>query len=1007
MIVKYQYATDTGEKSEASKTKKFFIALFVILLIGAVGFLIYWFAIRDNSKPEFEVLTANQNYASIEYTKEGNTITLKATPKYNVEFYGWRYGEDGVVFSTTLTTTVEFQKQDDTVVYYADFRNLNDSSFEYDFNDVNDTAIITSYDSSAEDLIMPSFVTNQWDFYTVVDYDLDFSQNTSLKSLVISENIDTIKANTFTDVSTLESVKFGGGLLHIEDQAFAGTALQSISLPKSVSYIAGDAFANCQNLQNIEVSQDNTTFSSDGNDIVKDITTNKLIVGSSSSVIAEGITVIGDYAFSGRNITTLSLPNTVRKIGSYAFENTPLESANINHVTIVSEGAFKNCSNLSQVIISTNSTMTEIGADAFNSCSSLTMFTVPQTVKAIGDSAFANCLSLENFGFAQNTVIEQIGELALMSTAISSFYLPSTVTSIGDGILAGCTNLTSIQVGDENTIYTDKDSNIIVDVQNKTLLASCSTSANVFNDITAIANYAFYGVKNDSLVNVNLPATIKSIGDKAFGKSSVASINIQNVSSLGEAIFENCEDLTTITLPSTLTTIPQSTFAGTKALTSLKLSENITTIAQNAFANSNIKEVVFANKTSNIVGDNAFSDCQNLTKITFATDLENLQLGKNSFKGTQNLKSISLDATNVTIQDNAFVQSGVEKVTLGINNNITNHAFYENQSIKELALPENVATVNIGDYAFYSTANLTSIDFKNATVNVGEFAFSKSGISSINLGDVQTIKESAFAYCANLQSVSMNENAPIQTIGKSAFYQDSLLYTVSLSTNITTIESSAFMDSSVVNINLQNIQVIQDYAFANCKKLSLWGVLSISEKLNYIGKKAFFSCDDIVLVAINSNINYIGDYAFAECDNLASVSFADDSTLETIGEGAFSSNPKLKQVFLPDNLKTINSLAFSDTAINSITIPESVGTIDDRAFGNCINLAEVTIDSGIVFNRITSKNSQGYLIANAITINVEASLIDNDGLKSSYLDSSAFTRAKSQDGKYYVYSLKA
>ena len=551
MIVKYQYATDTGEKSGMSKTKKFFIALFVILLIGAVGFLIYWFAIRDNSKPEFEVLTTNQNYASIEYTKEGNTITLKATPKYNVEFYGWRYGEDGVVFSTTLTTTVEFQKQDDTVVYYADFRYLSDSSFEYDFNDVNDTAIITSYDSSAEDLIMPSFVTNQWDFYTVVDYNLDFSQNTSLKSLVISENIDTIKANTFTDVSTLESVKFGGGLLRIEDNAFAGTALESIFVPSSVSYIAGDAFANCQKLQEIEVSQDNKTFSSDGNDIVKDITTNKLLVGSSSSVIADGITEIGDYAFSGRNIATLSLPNSVRKIGTYAFENTPLENANINHATVISDGAFKNCTLLSQVIISTNSTMTEIGADAFNSCSSLTRFTVPQTVKTIGDRAFANCLSLENFGFAQNTVIEQIGELALMSTAISSFYLPSTITSIGEGILADCANLTSIRVDDENTIYTDKNSNVIVDIQNKTLLASCSTSTNIFNDITVIANYTLYGVKNDGLVNVNLPETITSIGNNAFSNSTLESIIIpKSVGTIADQAFKDCQKLTNVTIES-------------------------------------------------------------------------------------------------------------------------------------------------------------------------------------------------------------------------------------------------------------------------------------------------------------------------------------------------------------------------------------------------------------------------------------------------------------------------
>ncbi len=549
--MKYQYATDTGEKSGMSKTKKFFIALFVILLIGAVGFLIYWFAIRDNSKPEFEVLTASQNYASIEYAKEGNTITLKATPKYNVEFYGWRYGEDGAVFSTTLTTTVEFQKQDDTVVYFADFRNLNDSSFEYDFNEVNDTAIITSYDSSAEDLIMPSFVTNQWDFYTVVDYDLDFSQNTNLKSIVISENIDTIKANTFTDVSTLESVKFGGRLLRIEAQTFAGTALESIFVPSSVSYIAGDAFANCQKLQEIEVSQYNKTFSSDGNDIVKDITTNKLLVGSSSSVIADGITEIGDYAFSGRNIATLSLPNSVRKIGTYAFENTPLENANINHATVISDGAFKNCTLLSQVIISTNSTMTEIGADAFNSCSSLTRFTVPQTVKTIGDRAFANCSSLTNFGFAQNTVIEHIGELALMSCAISSFYLPSTVTYVGEGVLADCSNLTSIRVGEENTIYTDKNSNIIVDVQNKTLIATCTNSINLFNDITIIASYAFYGVENDVLVNVNLPETITSIGNNAFSNSTLESIIIpKSVGTIADQAFKDCQKLTNVTIES-------------------------------------------------------------------------------------------------------------------------------------------------------------------------------------------------------------------------------------------------------------------------------------------------------------------------------------------------------------------------------------------------------------------------------------------------------------------------
>lgn len=534
MIVKYQYATDTGEKSGASKTKKFFIALFVILLIGAVGFLIYWFAIRDNSKPEFEVLSPNQNYASIEYTKEGDIITLKATPKYNVEFYGWRYGENGQVFSTSLSTSVEFSKQDDTVVYYADFRSLSDSSFEYSFNEINDTAVITSYDKTVKNLILPSFVTNQWDFYTIVDYDLEFSDNSTLKSVVFSENINTIKANSFADIATLKSVRFGEGLVNIENKAFAGTALKSIVIPKSVSSIASDAFANCQNLQGIKVSQDNITFSSDNNNIIKDIVTNKIVVASNSSVISDGITEIGDYAFSGRQISEISLPNSVRKIGSYAFENSLVATADINHVTVISDGAFKNCTFLSQVIISTNSTMTEIGDDAFNGCLNLTMFTVPRTVKSIGDRAFANCVNLAKFGFAQGTVIQQIGELALMSCAISSFYLPSSVSSVGEGILFNCSKLTEIDVAPNNIVYDDKDLNMIVDKQNKTLIAY-TISEDIPEDISIIGNFA---ITNTEIQSIKIPKSVESIAENAFDECE----KLNEVTLESGSVFKNIND---------------------------------------------------------------------------------------------------------------------------------------------------------------------------------------------------------------------------------------------------------------------------------------------------------------------------------------------------------------------------------------------------------------------------------------------------------------------------------
>lgn len=533
--MKYHYATDKGNKNGTGKAKKVFIAFFVILLIGVAGFLIYWFAIRDNSKPAFEVLSPNQNFASIEYEKKGDTIMLKATPKYNVEFYGWRYGENGQVFSTSLSTSVEFSKQDDTVVYYADFRSLSDSSFEYSFNEINDTAVITSYDKTVKNLILPSFVTNQWDFYTIVDYDLEFTDNSTLKSVVFSENINTIKANSFADIATLRSVRFGEGLVNIENKAFAGTALKSIVIPKSVSRIASDAFANCQNLQGIKVSQDNTTFSSDDSNIIKDIVTNKIVVASNSSIISDGITEIGDYAFSGRQISEISLPNSVKKIGKYAFENTPVVTADINHATVILEGAFKNCNLLIETVISTNSQMTEIGDEAFSGCSSLEKFIVPQSVKTIGNRAFENCINLIDFGFEQGTIVEQIGQFALKSCAISTFFLPGSVISLGEGVLFDCANLNSIEVASNNKMFDDKDSDLLVDLSSNSLLAYCSTSQMIPDGVVAIENFV---MSNTAIEFIEIPKSVESIAENAFDECE----KLNEVTIASGTIFKSIND---------------------------------------------------------------------------------------------------------------------------------------------------------------------------------------------------------------------------------------------------------------------------------------------------------------------------------------------------------------------------------------------------------------------------------------------------------------------------------
>ena len=110
---------------------------------------------------------------------------------------------------------------------------------------------------------------------------------------------------------------------------------------------------------------------------------------------------------------------------------------------------------------------------------------------------------------------------------------------------------------------------------------------------------------------------------------------------------------------------------------------------------------------------------------------------------------------------------------------------------------------------------------------------------------------------------------------------------------------------------------------------------------------------------------------------------------------------------------SIGTNCFEDcTSLTSITIPKNVTNIDggdDSAFSGCTNLTTVTIESGFIFENATNSGgstNHGYdanLFVHATTVRVLASLIDEQGLTSTYLDNTAnFTRVK--DGDYYIYT---
>ena len=760
---------------------------------------------------------------------------------------------------------------------------------------------------------------------------IEYTVDMYVKTAVVTNAEQNIKTANVLATVNIDGTDYA--VTAIGEQAFYWCqSLQSVTLPEGLQTIGDGAFQNCplRSITSLAATPPCISEGTFGKWVYAIVTptvpegaedayraaegwklfyTSMAIDGIAYTIDTEvGTATVTDYRGSKRDV---AVPATVEYEGA----DYP--------VTVIGDFAFSYCSALQSITLPEG--VQSIGDNAFQSCTALQSVTLPEGLQSIEDYAFYWCKSLQNIilpstigtqGFAYCPLTDVHAYATLPPVIEGGTFDPSTYATATLTVPEGAEAAYRAAEGWKLFFYSTKTDGIIYTVDTETQTAAVTDADSGITAATILAT-----------VNINgMDYPVTAIGDGAFsGCSALQSVTLpEGLQNIGERAFSYCDALQSVAIPERVVNIGDWAFSSCTTLQNVTLPEGLQNIGEKAFHECPLEDITCHAVAPPAISKDVFE------YIVYATANLNVAIeAENAYRATEGWElfysSMAIDGIAYTIDTEtgtAYVSGAIPDITTAnipakIEYEGTNHpvtaigyeAFQNCTALQSVTIPEGVTT--LCDYAFSECESLQSVTLPQGLVTIGGYVFR----TCISLKDVilpeglTSIGKYSFIQCRSLESIHLPST--LQSVGHDAF-RCPLKDIVCQGTTPASLDYHVFDKDTYVSATF-HVPSGAEAAYYAAKgwryfapKAEVNGIVYALNPYNH-DAAVFTGPQYAASVTIPSTISYEGS----------------TYTVDDIGIEAF----------------------FYRNALQSVTLPEGLQSIEDYAFYWCKSLQNIILPS--------------------------------------------------------------